>query len=255
MSGQVMDTRTLEKFQADGFLVIREFYLDEDLNELLDNVNRFVRDIAPGMRPEQVFYENKEDPGTLKQIQQLGDHDPWFHELFTASRFRELAEQLLDGPVVPKNLQFFNKPAKSGQPTPPHQDGYYFKLDPCEAVTIWFALDKADEENGCVRYVKGSHDLGMREHARTQTLGFSQGMLEYPAADDSSAEVAMPASPGDLIVHNALTIHRADRNQSADRSRRSLGFVYFSERACEDAQAIADYQRRLTQDMKEQRRI
>jgi ectoine hydroxylase-related dioxygenase (phytanoyl-CoA dioxygenase family) len=50
-------------------------------------------------------------------------------------------------------MQYFNKPPSVGQPTPPHQDGYYFMLDPCEAVTMWFALDEVDEENGRMRYV------------------------------------------------------------------------------------------------------
>lgn len=197
-----------------------------------------------------MFYEDTSDAATLKQIQQMGDHDPWFHELFTAGRFREVAELLLDGPVVPKNMQYFNKPPGVGQPTPPHQDGYYFMLAPCEAVTMWVALDDVDEENGCVRYVKGSHEMGMREHARTRTLGFSQGIVDYPTDDDRECEVAFPAQPGDLLVHHALTIHRADGNRSQTRTRRALGFIYYSERAQEDAEAHATYQRKLADDMK-----
>ena len=102
------------------------------------------------------------------------------------SPFRELAELLLDGPVVPKDLQYFNKPPGIGKPTPAHQDGYYFMLDPCEALTIWVALDHVDDENGCVRYVTGSHKRGMRPHCRTQTLGFSQGITDYGELDTTN---------------------------------------------------------------------
>jgi phytanoyl-CoA hydroxylase len=237
-------------FQVDGFVALRCFVHGRPLQELLTNVDRFVRDVVPQLPPEHVFYEDKKDPATLKQIQHMGDHDPAFYELLTASRFREVAELLLHGPVVPRNLQYFNKPPGVGVATPPHQDGYYFMLDPCEALTMWLALDDIDAENGCVRYVPGSHSRGMREHRRTQTLGFSQGIVDYPSNEDADLEVAVPAKSGDLLVHSALTIHRADGNHSATRSRRALGLVYYSERARTDSAAHAAYQCRLAEDMK-----
>ena len=143
-----------------------------------------------------MFYEEKNVSSSLKQIQHMGKHDPWFHHFFHAGRFREVAERLLHGPVVPKNMQYFNKPPRIGLPTPPHQDGFYFMLNPCEAVTMWFALEEVDEDNGCVRYVKGSHKQGMRKHARTQTLGFSQGIVDYPRQADRENELALPANAG-----------------------------------------------------------
>ena len=255
MTQTISNAELARNFESDGFVALPQFVNGQDMTELLENVDRFIRDIVPQLPPEQVFYEDKNDVTTLKQIQQMGDHDPWFHELFTDSRFREVAEILLDGPVVPRNMQYFNKPPGVGQPTPPHQDGYYFMIDPCEALTMWFALEEVDEENGCVRYVPGSHRHGMREHARTNTLGFSQGIVDYPTDQDREAEIAFPAQPGDLLVHDAMTIHRADANRSATRSRRALGFIYYSERARQDAEAHAAYQRRLAEDMKSQGKI
>jgi len=240
----------LERFDADGFVVVRRFVVGEELRELVAQVDRFVRDVVPQMPPEQVFFEAKHDRATLKQIQRMGDHDPRFDDLIMAGRFREVAERLLRGLVVPKNLQYFDKPPGVGRPTPPHQDGYYFMLDPCEAVTVWLALDAADEETGCVRYVRGSHQRGIREHGRTTTLGFSQGIVDYPTELDRQCEAAVPAAPGDLLVHDARTIHLADGNRSAERSRRALGFIYYSERAREDAAAHAAYQRKLADEMK-----
>jgi phytanoyl-CoA hydroxylase len=146
MSTTTSNDELLKAFRTDGFVAMSQFVRGEDFTELLAHVDRFICDIVPDLPAEQVFYEDKNDRTTLKQIQQMGDHDPWFHELFTSTRFREVAELLLDGPVVPKNMQYFNKPPSVGQPTPPHQDGYYFMLDPCEAVTMWFALDDVDEE-------------------------------------------------------------------------------------------------------------
>ena len=112
-----------------------------------------------------------------------------------------------------------------------------------------------DEENGCVRYVHGSHEWGMRTHGRTKTLGFSQGVTDYGTDSDIAHEKALPAKPGDLLVHHCMTIHRADGNQSADRTRRALGFIYYSERAAVDEEAHAAYQKRLADELKEKGKI
>ncbi|MEO2013988.1 MAG: phytanoyl-CoA dioxygenase family protein [Fuerstiella sp.] len=255
MNEKTLSGELQQCFETDGFVALRQFVKGTELGQLLADLDRFVREVVPQLPPEHAFYEDKNDPATLKQIQKMGDYDPPFHEMLTASRFREIAEALLHGPVVPKNLQYFNKPPGVGLPTPPHQDGYYFMLDPCEAVTMWLALDDVDAENGCVRYVSASHSRGLREHSRTQTLGFSQGIVDYPTADDTAHEVALPAKSGDLLIHSGLTIHRADGNQSPTRSRRALGLVYYSERAQTDSVAHAAYQRRLAEDMKAAGRI
>jgi phytanoyl-CoA hydroxylase len=250
MVSSFVDSESIAQFKADGFVAFPAFVAGDDLSELIDNVDRFVSQVVPQLASEFVFYDNKNVRASLKQIQQMGDHDPYFDQLFKKDRFRGVAEALIGGPVIPKNMQYFDKPPQTSKPTPPHQDGYYFMLNPCSAVTMWLALDHVDEENGCVRYVRGSHSQVIREHRRTQTLGFSQGIVNYPTEHDAEYEVAIPAEPGDLLVHHAMTIHRADQNRSVQRSRRSLGFIYYDQRAKHDAAAHAEYQRRLAVEMK-----
>ena len=160
----------------------------------------------------------------------MHEHDAWFGEFF-ADKPQRLAEDLLGTEVVGKNLQYFNKPAAGGQPTPPHQDGFYFKLNPPHALTMWMALEDVDEENGCVHYVKGSHLKGMREHGRTGTLGFSQGMTDFGRQEDLAAEEAVPAAPGDLLAHHALTIHRARREFIGDAQPEGVGVYLLLDRS------------------------
>lgn len=238
-----------EAFARDGYVFFKGFMNSDEISALQTQVDRFIADVVPTLPRDQVFYEDKSRPDTLKQIQRLWIHDPAFERLMIDSPFREVAELLLDDDVVPKNLQYFNKPPGVGQATPPHQDGYYFMLQSCEAVTMWLALDVVDEANGCVRYVRGSHHHGMRPHGRTQTLGFSQGITDYGTAADMRDEIAFPAAPGDLLVHHALTIHRADGNGTHDRTRKAIGFIYYGARAREDAEAKAAYQRKLADEL------
>ena len=245
MDWQQHPERAREVFERDGYIALPGFVAGAELAELQAELARVIAEVVPSLPREHVFYEDKSDPTTLKQIQQLFTYSPYFERLFFGSRFERLAATLLDGPVEGKNMQYFNKPPRIGKPTPPHQDGYYFMLDPCEAVTMWLALDVVDEENGCVRYVRGSNHRGMRPHGRTKTLGFSQGVTDYGSEEDLANEVAFPGVPGDLLVHHAMTIHRADGNRSDSRTRRALGFIYYSERAKEDSVAQQAYQKRL----------
>ena len=67
--------------------------------------------------------------------------------------------------------------------------------------------------------------------------------------------MAFPAKPGDLLVHNAMTIHRADGNRSQTRTRQALGFIYYSERAKEDEVAHVAYQKRLAVEMEAKGKI
>lgn len=238
-----------EEFERDGYVAIRGFLNEQDMSELDANLARFKRDVLPTLPAEQLFYEDKNDKDSLKQIQQLQTHDDYFGQLFHG-KFKQLAETLM-GSVDGKNMQYFNKPPLIGKPTPPHQDGYYFMLTPCEALTMWFALDDVDEENGCVRYVRGSNHWEMRNHGRTEVLGFSQGIIDYGTPQDLEHEIAFPAQPGDLLVHHAMTIHRADGNRSQNRTRQALGFIYYSQDAKVDEEASIAYQKKLAEDMKQ----
>ena len=116
------------------------------------------------------------------------------------------------------------------------------------------SLDPVDEENGCVRYLRGSHLDGMRPHGRTQTLGFSQGIANF-GNNETREEVPCPANPGDLLAHHALTIHRADANLSSTRSRRALGFIFYGKSAREDKAAHETYQRKLASEMSAEGKI
>jgi phytanoyl-CoA hydroxylase len=123
-------------------------------------------------------------------------------------------------------------------------------LDPQQAVTMWLALEKADEENGCVKYIKGSHKKGMRTHGRTTTLGFSQGIVDFGTEEDIKEEIAFPANPGDLLVHHSLTIHRAGANTTADRTRKAMGLIYWGGSAKEDKEAKQRYMQQLQEERK-----
>lgn len=235
-------------FDKDGYVYIPGFLSPEEMQVLNKNVQRFIAEKIPAMSTSHYFYEDKNDVTTLKQMQDLEKYDPYFKAMAVDSKFEEVAKALLEENVVCKTVEYFNKPPKIGKPTPPHQDGYYFMLDPQQAVTMWLALEKADEENGCVKYVKGSHLKGMRTHGRTATLGFSQQIVDFGTAEDIKNEIVFPANPGDLLVHHSLTIHRAGANTTVDRTRKAMGLIYWGESAKEDKEAKERYMQQLAKE-------
>lgn len=245
-----------DAFGADGFVQLSGFYSPSQVAEVLANIDRYIREVVPAAPATDVFYEDKARPETLKQLIRLHEHDAYFRRLLEEGPLRDTAARLLGEAVRPVNQQVFIKPpGGDSRPTPPHQDAYYFHLEPCIATTLWLALDDVDAENGCLRYVRGSHRRGVRPHRRTATLGFSQGVSDFGTAEDSANEVACVARAGDLVAHHALTIHRADENRAPGRPRRALGLVYYGSSARERTEEAKAYQRRLASEMRQTGRI
>ena len=238
----------LQQYQEQGYVRIPGFLDAAEVAAVRENLKRVIAEVVPTMPVASVIYEDKGDTASLKQLINLHQWDDFFEQILLKSRFFDLAEFLLGRPVAGRNMQYFNKPPAIGAPTPPHQDGYYWKISPMEGMTMWLALEKVDEANGCVRYIPGSQLNGPREHGRTATLGFSQGITDYDEADREQ-EVCMNAEAGDLLIHESMTIHRADGNESPDRSRQALGLIYFAARARQDTEKLAEYQANLTKDM------
>ncbi len=243
------------RFDQHGYVFLNGLFTAEESQDMTSRIDHYIREIAPYLPEDKVFYEDKSDPTSIKQMFDMSHFDSYFEQLLWNSKVNDMAKLLLGENVDRGFVEYFNKPprkastiAGKGRPTPPHQDCYYFRLNPPQAITFWIPMEDVDEENGCLRYVMGSHKKGMRPHGRTQTLGFSQGIVDYGTHDDLENEVAMPAKTGDALAHHGMTIHRADENKSLTRSRKVLGLVYFGESAQEDTEAKRQYQEKLKQE-------
>ncbi len=226
-------------YHEQGYVIVRGFLPPGELRELQQELDRYVREVVPGLSDRDAFYVDRARPETLKQMQHMGQA-PFFEAYRTRPRWIELASALVGEEVVGGEPEWFNKPPGTDSPTPPHQDNYYFCLRPANVVTLWLALDSVDEENGCLRYVPGSHREGIRPHDASHVLGFSQGIDDYAAADQAR-EVAIRLQVGDLVAHHGEMIHRAEPNRSADRHRRAFAMVCKGRSCRRDEQAFARY--------------
>jgi len=240
--------QAIKTFRRDGVVAMRGFLPRAEVNALIDRIDRYVQQIVPTLPAEESYFERPGQVDSLQRLNRMNLHDPYFEDLRRSDRFKGLAEFLLGEAVAEEHLMYFTKPARVGKQTPPHQDAYYWMIEPPVGVTYWLSLGTADESNGCMRYVKGSHQRPMRPHAESNVLGFSQMITDYGAGDEQ-AEAVFTAEPGDLIVHDGRTIHRADDNAS-ERPRPALGLVYFAAASKVDEARAEAYRRKLEDKLK-----
>ncbi|MEE3286530.1 MAG: phytanoyl-CoA dioxygenase family protein [Planctomycetota bacterium] len=236
-------TRYREDYLRDGFVVVRDFFTGEGFDELAGELDRYVAEVVPTLPDSDAFFKDRKSPETLNQMQHM--IDPFFVEYGTREPFVSLAEALMGEPVRAQKPEWFNKPPGTDHSTPPHQDNFYINLDP-PPLTMWLAMDPVDAENGCLRYCTGTHREGLRPHARTQVLGFSQGISDWNE-EDQAREVQVFLEPGDLAVHHGELIHRADPNRTTDRHRRAFALVYYAGSAARNNEAHQKYMVQVTQ--------
>ncbi len=226
-------------YDRDGFVIVRQLLSPSELDELRSNLDRYVREVVPTLPDGDAFYEDRSRPETLKQLQRMG-RDPFFRSYMKHPKWQSLAETLIGEAAQAEEPEWFNKPPNTQHMTPPHQDNYYFCMKPPHVLTIWLALEPVDEENGCLRYVAGSHRGGIRPHGRSGILGFSQGITDY-GPDDQAREVKICLQPGDVAAHHGETIHRADANRSPTRYRRAFAMVFKGTSCRRDEDAFQRY--------------
>ena len=114
-----------------------------------------------------------------------------------------------------------------------HQDNGYGELEPYNAISSLTALDDADEENGCLWIVPGSHKRGQVTIKHTEQDKAAESAINLDV-DDSDA-VPLPMKAGQSLIFSCWMLHRSEGNRSKDRDRRVLYLRYA------DADAVEVY--------------
>lgn len=134
----------------------------------------------------------------------------------------DMAEQLIGSNIALWNMSFFAKPALNGKKTPFHQDGEYWPIRPLATCTVWIAVDAATVENGCLRYIPGSHKAKrlMRHDQRDNPEFTLQQELQANEYNDDEAEDLL-LEAGQMAFHDIYLAHGSEINTSP-HSRRGM---------------------------------
>ena len=242
----------IESFRENGFLVLPDFVPEEKCLELKARALEIVNETDPSEiastfstteqshTQDEYFLESAssvkcffekdalDENGELKveperAINKIGhaqhDLDAAFESFSYTPELAALAEAL--GYACPLALQamyIFKAPGTGGEVVA-HTDHPFLWTEPKSVTGLWFAIDDATEENGCLWVMPGGHKT---EPIRSRFKRNDKGGTVTEIYDDTPYDlekfIPMPARRGTLILLDGNLPHKSDHNYS-DKTR------------------------------------
>src|SRR6185369_3636263 len=240
----------LNDYRDNGFLVLDHFVDEADCDRLRARAEEVVHAFDPaevvsifstreqnrltdayfmtsGDKIRFFFEENAfNTDGTLKyekekSINKIGhalhDLDPVFERFSRSEKIKDVATAIgMKSPLLLQSMYIFKQPNIGGEVTC-HQDSTFLYTDPIDIVGLWFALEDATIENGCLWAIPGGHRSGLKSRWIRSENGMKFEVFNAePWPEDQL--VPLEVSKGSLILLNGLLPHRSFENRSS-RSR------------------------------------
>ncbi|HKI73842.1 MAG TPA: phytanoyl-CoA dioxygenase family protein [Pseudomonadales bacterium] len=151
-----------------------------------------------------------------RKIEQL-ENDALFLAYMQHPVFEDAARRVYgDVPISAFRAMMMNKPARRGTQLPLHQDRWR-ALDRDPLLTIYTALDAADETNGCVEIIPRTHHTLLNPQ-------HGSGFLTAEMAacyDDHPDRMPLRLQAGEVALLHNWTLHASGIN-STNRPRRAF---------------------------------
>ncbi len=155
-----------------------------------------------------------EKPRSINKVgHALHDLDPVFDRFSRDPSLASLASELgLVEPLLLQSMYIFKQPGIGGEVTC-HQDSTFLHTEPSSCIGLWFALEDATLENGCLLAEPGGHRRPLV--ARFRRDGWSTQMEQLDATPlPTDGLEPLEARKGDLIVLHGQLPHRSNANRS-----------------------------------------
>ncbi|MCC2686276.1 MAG: phytanoyl-CoA dioxygenase family protein, partial [Paenibacillaceae bacterium] len=195
MTNDPMDARLKEQFDDDGFVILEQLYPPDVLKEAKEQILQFI----------------EETPGKLNNGVQMGlaRRSELFRSMATNERLVLALKEIIGDRVLFMSDKTVYKSAKIVFPTAWHQDYSYWKGS--HKISVWIALDDATPDNGCLRFIPGSHHNNI-EHdlADPSDNGFRIRLRESDI--DESKAISAAVKAGSSIIFHDLLIHGSHPN-------------------------------------------
>ncbi len=219
-------------YQQNGFVIVSGLFSDEEVQMYIEH---YMALNAQGYGEGQHTVQDETDP--LKKYPRLMHphrHDSISMDWMLDKRIVECLEALIgEEPYATQTMMYYKPPGSRGQAL--HQDQFYLRVQPGTCMAAWMALDRCDEENGCLQIVPGSGNLPVLCSVQADlTKSFSADTVQVPEGTET---VPIVLEPGDVLFFNGSVIHGSFPNTSETRFRRSLIGHYVSG----EAQTVAKW--------------
>jgi phytanoyl-CoA hydroxylase len=235
-------------FKSQGFLVVRNVVPQDEVEELKQHVVDLIhgRLEVPGMEPPPAGATVEEIEKRYLRIHMLHRNLEIHERYLLHPRILDVLEALIGPDVLAMQTMLFIKaPGGAGQGY--HQDSYYIPTFPDTLCGAWLAIDRADEENGCVWFRPGSqhepiypptagYGFGQRELAHIHDVDNVSHMDEElndlaRIAEGYREEIPAIMEPGDVAFFGGHVLHRSHPNRATDRFRRAFVGHYCNARS------------------------
>jgi hypothetical protein len=147
------------------------------------------------------------------------------YDLLTHPRIVAYVKDILGAEVVGWGAHYFCKLPRDGKIVSWHQDASFWPLTPSKTVTVWLAIDDADQENACMRFVAGSHHSGHLTYRMSEDAEASVLNQTVDNVEQFGTIVYDELKAGEISLHSDLLLHGSLANQS-DRRRCGLTLRY-----------------------------
>jgi phytanoyl-CoA hydroxylase len=213
----MITTQQKQFFDEQGYLICKELFSQDEIHQYLHHYMemhhieraRAVEGITnpgdPLVQFPRLMMMHRKDALSLK----------WLLDIRIAQTLTSL---LGSEPYAVQTMMYFKPPQARGQAL--HQDQYYLRVNPGTCIAAWMALDRCDEENGCLKVVPGSQNWPLLCTTKADTQqSFTDVTVPIP---QGTPVVPVILDPGDVLFFNGQVVHGSGPNFSKDRFRRSL---------------------------------
>jgi phytanoyl-CoA hydroxylase len=210
-------------YKENGYLLVQGVFNKQEIERMRAAVNGIIaRSAGTKYERNTAWAGDYLAQDELKKLVLRGYHDVQYHDsafmhALAHPNMVDILTKLIGPNVQLHHSKMLVKPPENGAAFPMHQDYPYFPHDNHTMLAASVHLDDADDENGCLRVIPGSHKQGPLPHVGK----FYLDAKEYPIESGTLC----PAKAGDVLFFNYLTIHGSKPNRS-ERIRRNVLFQY-----------------------------
>jgi phytanoyl-CoA hydroxylase len=196
------------QFERDGFVVVSDLFRPQEAAAIKREVQRIVAQATEEARSRGEARPRFLETGVLVG---LATCSPYFRDLVRDGRLLDRLEPIIGPDILFWSDKAVFKTEETTLATPWHQDWAYWRG--IHKITVWVALDDADEANGCLKLLRGSHRAAVVHDAavpRGEGFGHRVDAGQVPP----EAVVTAPVRAGGAVIFHDLLLHASCPNTS-----------------------------------------